>query len=229
MRIVATVLVSGVAACSALTNLDPLVGDAGGGDAGFPSTAILDDFNRPDENPLTKNGAWGGAVLPPGDAGPLPLAVKNGVAVAANGQPDGTQVWGTAFAADQEAFATISTTSGNRLDLFTRVDNPGQDSLTGYAAFFYGVAGDGGAGGEIDAYRIDSSSTYTLMGVHKNVPTTSPGDRIGVAAVGNTVSYFVNGVFVASDTDYNHPDGGFIGAGTHGYGAFDDFGGGNVP
>lgn len=70
----------------------------------FPTTPVLDSFNRADENPLG-NGTWTAPAL--GDSG-SPQVLSNQCA------PDGAvanynaAVWSSAFGADQEAYFTLA-------------------------------------------------------------------------------------------------------------------------
>lgn len=99
--------------------------------AGGPTTPLLDDFERPNENPLSGGGNW--AKLFPVSS-ELQL-LDNGVATAISGSTAPRRYWTPAtFGPDAEVYARTSGTGGWHQDirLGLRLQNVGTSSFTGY-------------------------------------------------------------------------------------------------
>ena len=73
-----------------------------------PTTPILDDFNRADENPLSGAGNWGGFWPQPGSPADLKLVSQRVEGISTS--KESNSFWAaTTFNEDQECYATVPT------------------------------------------------------------------------------------------------------------------------
>jgi peptidoglycan/xylan/chitin deacetylase (PgdA/CDA1 family) len=180
-------------------------------------TAILDNFNRANENPLSGGGNWaaisslGGAQL-----------VSN--AVASPSSTTAASLWHTSFAGDVETYATILV-STNNAGLYAET-----------------TLSSGNANGYLWQWQgSDVSPAFHLYRADNNVPTTlgtfsgfalTAGDKLALRVIGDSVQgwvYHLGGwqqVASATDTTYRTGQIGVRPRGTTPI--MDDFGGGPV-
>lgn len=151
----------------------------------FPTTAVLDTFNRADENPLG-NGNW--STIAPYDDGALKLvsnqAAMSGLITEYNGS-----YWSAAtFGADCEAYVTIPTApvATGRIYLNWRVANPTSATLfSGYTLELIKV----NAGTDtLKVFRTDNA-VDTQLGATIN-QEVSDGDALGISMVGATITVY---------------------------------------
>jgi hypothetical protein len=190
----------------------------------FPTTSILDDFNRANENPLSGGGNW--TISGTFDA-PWQL-LSNGV-IGTSGANENQMAYSAAGdLTDCEAYATVVTvpTAGNVVGVICRQD-PSVNTGKNYYDCLY-VAGTGIL---IDYY--DSTGTTHTLATYAQV--VNVGDSIGLSVIGTTLTawYKASGgswVSLGSVTDTNLSHGyiGITGFPLFGGGKLDDFGGG-VP
>lgn len=176
----------------------------------FPTTSVLDNFNRADEGP------------PPSDSWSFPIDPDNDgdVVVVSNEctfDGFGGAYWSEeTFGPDTEVYITASSTS--TFELHARMTNPGFSGRDGYLSEF-NIGGD-----TIAIYRVDNN-TATQLG--DDIPfTLADGDVLGLAIIGSAIIAYVNGVAVAIRTDDTYTTAGYIGVAGEDGGVFDDFGGG---
>jgi glucose/arabinose dehydrogenase len=182
---------------------------------GFPSTAVLDSFNR-------ANGAVGGSWVD--EIAGLTINA-NKLALTSS---SASTVWsGGTFGADQEAFVSldaITSAGSSEHDLMLKVQ--GQSWSTGHIEVRYDK---GGARIQINTYA--PSQSWIQRGVIPSV-TLSPGDRLGARAYANgTIEVYRNGLVIGSASVGNWPYaslGGRIGLtlGNAAASRLDNFGGG---
>lgn len=212
----------------------------------FPTTSVLDNFNRADENPLDNTGNWRYSVFHSGPESPQHSTFKlvsNAVMddSTADGGASGQAYWNTStFGPAVEVYVTLSTVwsaAGSDFWFFihmTGPDTPGDSTLCGYLAYALYNAGawryqinrwDNGVGTEIQSFQIG--------------PTLSAGDKLGFECTsgGQMTWYYkaaagswgaASGLSSVTDTTYTT---GYI-AFEKGYldttSVLDDFGGGNI-
>mgnify|MGYP002786934899 CR=1 FL=1 len=194
----------------------------GAGPVAFPTTGVLDNFNRANAGPpLSAN--W--------TNDPAGLSVAGHQVVSNQASGDGWSAWSAQSFQNCEAFTTFTGGSGTTIGLFARL------APTGASADFYTV--EWGASGLaieriIDAYGAGSGTLATSA-----IPGPSAGQKIGMRVTGTGASVLIE-VFLdtgsgwslalsATDTAGNRiTQAGFIGVLTGGTITFDDFGGGNV-
>ncbi len=183
----------------------------------FPSTPVLDDFNR-------ANGPLGS----PWVADVAGLSVSNNALVQTSGY--GFPIWnGAVFGPDQEAYVTIKTISGSpapERDLVLKAQ--GTTSNTAHIEIRFDDVLD-----EIAVGTYDPGTGWLAHGAP--IPATfAPGDRLGCRAYGNgQVEVYKNSTKLGTRTLVGWPfvaSGGRIGLTLDmvNRGSLDDFGGGNV-
>lgn len=193
----------------------------------FPTTGILDNFNRAAEDPLSDGGKWSNPLL--SGQGSLEvtsanqcaeLDVNNGSAYRSN------QTYGP----DTEAFITASTVGANDEDasLYLRIRQVGAGTMDAYVLSAAKLAGTD----EWTFSRVDNE-VFTVLGA-VITQEYSNGDSIGYEAIGSTLTayYLPSGgswSALGNRTDGTYPDAGFIGLEIRlSTFRFDDFGGGTV-
>ena len=189
----------------------------------FPTTGLLDNFNRTAENPLA-NGNWSGPTFGGG------AQCKSDGTAATAAAAFGNSYWSAAtFGADTEVFQTLSALDaapqeGNAW----RLTSPGVlNSERGYELF--AVSGTG-----FEVYRIDVNQVETKLGATIS-QTYSAGDKFGAEMIGSTITVEYKagaGAWgsIGTRTDANLTTAGNIGCSVKNVGTdtLDDFSGGTV-
>lgn len=137
----------------------------------FPTTGILDDFNRANEGPpLSAN--W--------TADPMNEGVS-GHQVVSNGCSSGQHSYwdATSFAADQEAWFTVSSLAGSVVALFMRIQSPNTAGSDGYE-IDWNTAGGLDIYGLIDSY---GGSSYTVATT--TIAALATGHKLGARITGS--------------------------------------------
>lgn len=151
-----------------------------------PTTPILTTFPEADQDPLSEGGAWTATPLrapDPGNLGRCQLLSNQ----AARGPGVGTSesVWASSFAADQEAYATLSTVppAGSFVEMCVRVIGEGADSVTFYLLAWNGTFG-------FQFFRKDSgASSFVQLGASVAF-TLNDGDSTWLKITGSTLEGF---------------------------------------
>jgi len=196
----------------------------------FPTTTILDTFNRATEDPLSDGGKWSGN-------NPLIFGhshlFTNGTTVvgASSGNNTGYRQDQT-YGPDVEVFVDISVVSGtNIVGVYARVTNPNSSGATDGYDFSLAVSGGTDT---IRIGRIDNDVRTILLGCLQEV---SSGDSIGLSIVGNTLTGYYKasgGSWVEAGGSCQTTDSTYTGAGNIGLQVnntshrADNFGGGTI-
>ena len=195
----------------------------------FPSTPVLDNFNRPDEGP--PGGPNWVASTDPSIPAHLGISVKNNKAVGLTTTMSYSSVWTTSFSQDQEVYFTYGAKPGTHACMgpSVRVKVPSDLSSNQYLAFF--CQDSIGQNRSMANIWRRANSKWTLLKQSTINADIQSGDQIGLRAVGNNIKAYLNGNVVSSVTDSNPVLGGgflqlYIGDDV-GHVA-DNFGGGNV-
>lgn len=193
----------------------------------FPSCdAVLDNFDRPDENPLSGGGNW--AKLNSNATTDLAVSSNTIVQSPASAVLIAASYWTQSSALEfTEVKATIAVAPGNGAFtyLFARLqDVGGADTYDGY---------------RFTVRRVSGNTTFTISLITNVAPTTlssvtqvgipQVGDKLGARASGSTLELWYYQVStgawqlitVATDATYAT---GYMGIGIGGSGALDDFG-----
>ena len=189
----------------------------------FPTTAVLDNFNRADGSPPS---GWS-QPLYTGDGNITintnQLALSTGTA--ANGWLDGAT-----YGPDCEVYCTIPTlpSDGNPTDLFARVADPGTATPDGYQLRQWQDASQD----YFEVRRIDNG-VGTTLGATIN-QTFAAGDSFGMSIVGSTIEVWYKpsaGAWTSlgTRTDGTYGSAGYLGIQIwFGTVRVDDFGGGTI-
>jgi len=176
----------------------------------FPTTALLDDFSGPNEDPIVSH--WIGPLLST-DSGQL-AKISNQLTNATGGGTDTSSYWDfTIFGADQEAWITVATASAVNADqykLFGRMINPGTASVSGYELHIQKDAST-----DIWQIRRRDNLTPTTLGADM-AQEISSGDSVGLSIIGTTISAYYKPaaggwMIVGSRTDSTYTAPGVIG------------------
>ena len=194
--------------------------------AQFPTTSILDDFNRTDASPI--DGNWSSPSFQGDEAMDLVSneAVNSGTGLYYNSYYDAST-----YGADAEIYFTITTIpeNGNFLHFEIRYTNPNSGNETGYEVT---LTMQGGA----DAYETGelSSGSYTVISSGFYYQTTDNDDGVGIEVIGTSIDTYFNNdgagwSLLNEETDSTHTGSGYlaVGSGTVAF-AIDDFGGGTI-
>jgi RHS repeat-associated protein len=191
-----------------------------------PATPILDDFNRPDEFPLSQGGNW--APYDPQGGGDLVQLISN----QASWTGDERNVISFRvqnYSADLEAYATITAKpqDGTNVSILINLTSEGSSYWDGYMLSWDAIAGG------TDVLRFER---ITDNGVCCNLVTTNlemhAGDKLLARRIGETLEGYVNqgsGWVKAVEAQEPYYIGGKVGI--HLAGAsphLDDFGGGSL-
>ncbi len=205
----------------------------------FPTTGVLDDFNRADENPLSLTGAWGAPIL----TGTLQTMKLSSNAIMDDSLADGGGS-GQAYRDDQnygpgvEAYVTILTPWANNSSDFwfwmngNAENAAGRDGYKLYAVYFTGAW-------YYTVYRADNDVDTELTPSFEAGPTLASGDKLGgeIMADGTITWYYkasagswgaASGVSTRSDATYTSGHIGISKGFNDTTSALDDFGGGTI-
>ncbi len=186
----------------------------------FPTTGVLDDFNRTDENPLSDGGDWSQMVWNGDDLKIVSNEVTDDGAQGGNYRSDQT------YGADSEVFTTLATVGTDFGAVLLRLADAGGSTPDGYE-FNFIISGTD----RVAVQRIDNGSE-TLLGSVVNL-TVVTGEKVGFEAIGSTLKgyRFTGGAWQEeiSRSDSTYTAAGNIGMflNTGGWDV-DDFGGGTV-
>lgn len=182
----------------------------------FPTTGVLDDFDRANEGPPPSSN-WTSAIE--GSGGGHSVLSNQ---MKANSTPS-SNWWNAAqFGPDCEVHLEIVTFS-NGSYVWIRIQSPGSAAVDGYLVFI--------ATTTITTYRCDNGG-FTQLGASDSV-TYSNGDSVGLEAIGTDISVYRKtggswGAAVQSRSDATYSTG-FIGVRSPSISSiWDNFGGGTV-
>ncbi len=187
----------------------------------FPTTPLLDDFNRANENPLSQGGQWTDSWYP--GLGTTKLLSNEMTPASGIGGPYRTQQ----YPADMECWMTVGSSLGtNGFDLAARIQNPGVAGTKRAYMWRYQHSAN-----MIRLYWIDTGGAETELTAVSL--TMSLGDAIGFQVIAkNLLGWYkpaAGSWNLLSQTEHSSIVGpGYIGCGLHETAAATDFGGGPV-
>lgn len=181
--------------------------------------AVLDNFDRANENPLSDGGLWSASPT-----GGNPLQVISSAATAVTNGVAGEMFWNpTTFGPDTSAFVTVTVLPGgaNYVRLHVRVSNPASGTVrTGYMMQWSNDANG------CRIFKETATSTFTQI-VQSAGARYVAGDKIELRATGTTIAAYLNDVSVTSVVDATFATAGNLVLGTNTTTVrLDDFGGG---
>ncbi len=192
----------------------------------FPTTGILDNFNRANEGP-PPSADWTTDPLGFGDSG---LKVLTNQCIGNNSGSDNSGYWDTTtFGPDCEVYATIVVrpNTGQYFGVYARLVQIGAGTTDGYyVEYIFQAAGTD----TVSIYRIDNAS-FTVLGSAIS-QDFNLGDKLGLELIGSTLTAYRHDgsswASLGSRTDSTHSAAGNIGLAMHDVAIADDFGGGTV-
>ena len=181
--------------------------------------AVLDNFNRANENPLSSVN-WGNGIL--GNSERNLKVVSN--QCASDRTSTASAWWKTQLGAASEAYATVATLpgNGNAVRLYARLQSPGSSAADGYVLVYNQLSGTD----QVLLYRMTNGALTQIASASREV------------AAGNTLLLRANGTALESwirvgstwtrlsrVTDATYTNAGFAGLAIKGKtGRVDDFG-----
>lgn len=196
----------------------------------FPTTGLLDNFNRANEGPPPSTN-WTGPVQ----------TGEEGLRVVGNQCDDSTDtakagsgVWVGDFGPDSECFSTIAVvpTSTQGQAHFLRVVSPNTAGVDGYLSAYINLVA--GIYNSYLSYRLDNNA-YTQLGANDALTTLGVGDDVGAEMIGSAIKVYRRvgaGSWTeettAARTDSTYTAAGRIGLRLDNQPEADDFGGGTV-
>ncbi len=195
----------------------------------FPTTGVIDAFNRANETPLSDGGKWSQGPEEFDGVATLRLLSNQ---VAQTQTPDTGDTKGGAYrndvnyGPDAEAFVDVAVVPEFFMSLFVRVTTPGVGTTDGYFIFI-----DTPSGSWTLARKDNGTSVVIGSGGSQAV---AAGSKVGLSIVGTTLTAWYQApggswTAVASTTDTTYSAAGRIAMKMRGdLGRFDNFGGGTV-
>lgn len=183
----------------------------------FPTTSILDNFNRADTGPPPSSN-WTTGLL--GASSGLKVLTNQ---LKINTTVDGSGYWNVqTFGPDCEIYLKVATigTGYQNYYLMSRITNPA-GAWTCYC--FYMDVANGAA-----LYKLTSTGNSLLT---SNATVCTNGDVLGISVIGTALVGYKNGTSIISASDGSLTTAGYIGlyiADQNGLARFDDFGGGAI-
>ena len=181
---------------------------------------ILDNFDRPNERPLSPQ-RWGDGVLGSGERS---LKVVSNQ-LASDRTTTTTAWWKTPqFGADSETWATMATLpgNGNVFRLYVRLQTPGSSAVDGYMLMYTQASGTD----SVAIYRLTNGTATSLGSVGREI---GPGARLLLRAKDTALEAWVQEgstwTRVVRVVDSTYSGAGYVGVGIRGKtGRLDDFG-----
>jgi hypothetical protein len=197
-------------------------------DYAFPTTGVLDNFDRADEDPLYYSGKW--ATGSDDD-----LKVVSNYCESGHSAGSSNSWTNSKFGPDSEAYVTVISKpdlTGDYIEVGIRLNGDAINggSTEGYTArFIENTAGTD----TVQIYRIDGVGGFTQLGATTN-QEISTGKVIGISAIGNTITAYYDGSAVLSVSDSTYTRANYAGlriyytTGHSGIIKVNDFGGGSI-
>ena len=186
-------------------NENPLQDALGGTPVSFPSTGILDSFTRADENPLSDGGLWTSKLFA-SDA-TLKLASNQVLQTSA---VECSNWWNqNSFGPDCEVYVTIATlpSSGNIGAVYCRTANEGTASFNAYCIKYTNQGSS-----QFNIAKVSAGSTTSLASFTQAI---SAGDAMGISAVSTLLTAYAraSGIWssLGSFTDATFSSAGHLG------------------
>lgn len=181
----------------------------------FPTTSVLDDFNR-------ANGALGSNWTTPTFASSFSISSN----VVFGGSTGNIQYYNVAtYGPDFEIYVSVPNLpgSGQQCGIVGGALQPGSAiTIDGYSVTY-----THGAPGTLAILRItDGAAAATVA---SSSQTLTAGDQIGLKRVGTTLTSYINGTQIDTGTDSTHTGAGYLVMySTNTTHSFDNFGGGTL-
>lgn len=190
----------------------------------FPTTDLIDNFNRADENPLDGFGGWSS----PGFQTYDPCKVLSNIVAPTGALSDGYRNSVTYSAVEVWATIVAKPEDNTLVALTARLTNPGGANTDCYALAVFTRTG---LDDQVIIVRVDDGIGTTIA---EFIQEITEGDSVGLRAEGGTLeTWFKPAVgswtFLGNVVDNTYPGPGFIGLDIESTnGRWDNFGGGTI-
>lgn len=186
----------------------------------FPTTGLLDQFDRADEGP-PPSANWTNDIFGAGNNG---LSVISNECGSSAGVANG--YWSpVAFGPDCEVYCTVAVAplaDTGKIRLYLRLQNIGTGTTDGYLTELPKALGS------VIIYRVDNAGITLLDFV--STPAFAAGDVLGFEAVGTALTVYKNGAAIIATTDATYAGAGYVGVQLPDTTTrIDNFGGGTIP
>jgi fibronectin type 3 domain-containing protein len=182
--------------------------------------AILDTFNRANENPLSFGGRWGDGIL--GNSERSLRVVSN--QCGSDRQQWASGWWTPQLGPDTEAYATVATLpgNGNGVRLYVRLQTPASPAADGYVLLYNQLSGTD----QVLLYRMTNGALTQLASANREV---AAGNTLLLRAKGTALETWIRSgstwTRLSQVTDSTYSGSGYAGLGIRGKtGRVDDFG-----
>lgn len=193
----------------------------------FPTTSVVDNFNRADEGPPPTG--WLSNGINSGSSG---LSVVSNV-----GKDTGNGgVWGTTYGPDCEMFLTLSTLMANNTQVRTMIcaQQTGSVAVDGYRLTF--IRQDANPGFQGQLFRVDDNATTQIGStLTDSGGALADGAKIGLEMISTNLTMYINRsgtwastTLTASDATYGTGSIAVWNAAADANMRYDDFGGGTI-
>lgn len=164
----------------------------------FPTTSIIDDYNRANADPVSGN--WSGPAYGSGPSANRCKIVSNQLCPTSttptSGRSDDYST--TSYGPDVEAYVTIAAVgeANTATELVVRMQNAGTDNVSGYGA--YALRYSTGES-DLTLFHLDNAAGTVFPGVSAYIPyfgngtiSWQIGDKYGIAVIGSTLQLWIN-------------------------------------
>lgn len=194
----------------------------------FPTTSVLDNFNRTTETPLSDGGNWTNPLI----FGNSQINTISNTVAQGSSTSNSAYRSNTTYGPNSEAYITLAGKSGNNLvAVYARMANPNSSGASDGYDVSIAISGSTDT---MRVGRIDNDGRTIIASASQEV---SAGDSIGLECNGSTISAYYkpsasgwNATPTASTTDATYGSAGYVGLQLNGTNhTADDFGGGTIP
>ena len=165
----------------------------------FPTTSVLDSFNRADENPLSNSGKWSSLS----GLGLSDLKLLSNQCTIVTTSAESGMYWNVSTFTDSEVFVTVNTnlsTTDDHIYIGVRFN---EATFSGYALRYRRITS---GTDEILIVRLDGGELTTLASYSQNI---SNNDVLGLSVIGNSLTAYYNGTALGvAVTDSNYTSAG---------------------
>lgn len=185
----------------------------------FPTTGILDDFDRPDESPLSDGGKWADR----NNNGDLQVLNNKAQGIVGSTTLNSNYWADSVFGPASEAYITVATLpNADYIRLWLRLQNPGAVNETGYMMQWANDANG------LRIFKETARETYTMLAQDAAARFVAT-DQLGFEAIATDLTVYKDGVAELGVSDGTTTAAGNIALGCRSNTCtLSDFGGGTV-
>lgn len=175
----------------------------------FPTTGILDDFNRPNESPLSDGGNWLSRNTTANELQLVSHFARGVDATTLSSRYWSPQTYGPNCEAYVSAVRAVNYTTDDYVRLWLRITNPGAAGETGYVMQW---------SNDVNGLRIfNETARETFSTIAQDAAArwgvAGATDQLGIEAVGTNVTVYQNGTSVLTVSDSTYTAAGYLALG----------------